>query len=67
MEYIDIVDENNNPTGKVKEKQQAHEDGNFHRTAHVWIINDKNELLLQKEVQVRKHILIAGTYLKQDI
>ena len=26
MEYIDIFDENNNPTGKVKEKQQAHKD-----------------------------------------
>ena len=54
MEYIDIVDENNNPTGKVKEKQQAHEDGNFHRTAHVWIINDKNELLLQKRSANKK-------------
>ena len=48
MEYIDIFDENNNPIGEKKEKQQAHEDGNFHRTVHVWIINDKNELLLQK-------------------
>ena len=54
MEYIDIFDENNNPTGKVKEKQQAHEDGNFHRTAHVWIINDKNELLLQKRSANKK-------------
>ena len=54
MEYIDIVDENNNPIGKVKEKQQAHEDGNFHRTAHVWIINDKNELLLQKRSASKK-------------
>ena len=54
MEYIDIFDENNNPTGKVKEKQQAHEDGNFHRTAHVWIINDKNELLLQKRSASKK-------------
>ena len=47
MEYIDIFDENNNPTGIVKEKKQAHEDGDFHRTAHIWIINDKNEILLQ--------------------
>ena len=31
MEYIDIFDENNNPTGEVKEKQQAHEEGDFHR------------------------------------
>lgn len=54
MEYIDVFDENNNPTGEIKEKQQAHEDGNFHRTAHVWIINDKNELLLQKRSASKK-------------
>ena len=47
MEYIDIFDENNNPTAQIKEKGKAHEEGDFHRTAHVWIINDKNELLLQ--------------------
>ncbi len=54
MECIDIFDENNNPIGKVKEKQQAHEDGEFHRTAHVWIINDNNELLLQKRSATKK-------------
>lgn len=54
MEYIDIFDPNNNPTGEVKEKMQAHEDGNFHRTAHVWIINDKKELLLQKRSESKK-------------
>ncbi len=54
MEYIDIFDENNNPIGEKKEKQQAHEEGNFHRTAHVWIINDKNELLLQKRSANKK-------------
>lgn len=46
MEYIDIFDENNNPTGEIKEKTKAHEEGNFHRTAHIWIMNDKKELLL---------------------
>lgn len=54
MEYIDIFDENNNPTGKIKEKVKAHEEGDFHRTAHVWIINDKNELLLQKRSANKK-------------
>ena len=54
MEYIDIFDENNNPIGEKKEKQQAHEDGNFHRTVHVWIINDKNELLLQNRSATKK-------------
>ena len=54
MEYIDIFDYNNNPTGEIKEKIQAHEDGNFHRTAHVWIMNDKKELLLQKRSATKK-------------
>lgn len=54
MEYIDIFDEDNEPTGKVKEKNQAHEDGDFHRTAHVWSINNKNELLLQKRSASKK-------------
>lgn len=54
MEYIDIYDENNNSTGQIKEKEKAHQDGDFHRTAHVWIINDKNELLLQKRSASKK-------------
>ena len=54
MEYIDIFDYNNNPTGEIKEKTQAHEDGNFHRTAHVWIMNDKKELLIQKRSSTKK-------------
>ncbi|HCC04638.1 MAG TPA: hydrolase [Clostridiales bacterium] len=54
MEYIDIFDENNNATGEIKEKAMAHEDGNFHRTAHIWIINDKKELLLQKRSATKK-------------
>lgn len=67
MEYIDIFDSNNNSMGKVKEKMQAHEDGNFHRTAHIWIINNKKELLLQKEVLVKNHIQTAGTFQQRDI
>lgn len=54
MEYIDIFDETNNPTEEIKEKVQAHEDGEFHRTAHVWVINDNNELLLQKRSASKK-------------
>lgn len=54
MEYIDVFDENNKPTGETKEKECAHKDGDFHRTAHVWIINDKNELLLQRRSMAKK-------------
>ena len=47
MEYLDVVDKNDVPTGISKDKKQIHEDGDYHRTAHVWLINDQNELLLQ--------------------
>ena len=57
MEYIDIFDENNNPKKQVKEKGKAHEEGDFHRTAHVWIINDKNELLLQNDKDLYDEII----------
>ena len=55
MEYIDIVDENNNPTGIIKEKEQAHKDGDFHRSTHIWIINNKKEVLLQKRGPNQKY------------
>ncbi len=67
MEYIDIFDENNNPIGEIKEKTKAHDDGNFHRTAHIWIINDKNELLLQKRSAKKNRIQIVGIFLGQVI
>ncbi len=54
MEYIDLYDENNNPLKNSKEKTQAHEEGDFHRTAHIWIINDNKELLLQKRSANKK-------------
>ena len=54
MEYIDLYDENNNSLKNSKERTQAHEEGDFHRTAHIWIINDNKELLLQKRSANKK-------------
>ena len=52
MEMLDIVDENGEPTGKVKERTKVHEDGDRHRTSHVWIVRDNEksgmDILLQK-------------------
>ncbi len=55
MEYIDIFDENNNPIGIIKEKDKAHLEGNFHRSVHIWIINNKNEILLQRRSPNKKN------------
>ncbi|MFB6181590.1 MAG: NUDIX domain-containing protein [Candidatus Magasanikbacteria bacterium] len=46
-EVIDIYDEYNNPTGEQKLKSEAHQQGNWHRSAHVWIFNSNSEILLQ--------------------
>ncbi len=47
-EYLDIVDENNNPTGMVVERDEAHERNLYHRHVMTWIMNEKGEVLLQK-------------------
>lgn len=51
MEYFDIVDEAGTPTGEIVSRAEAHEQGILHRTAHVWIVRERNgrtEVLLQK-------------------
>ena len=34
---VDILDENGNKTGKIKERSLVHEDGDIHGTVHIWI------------------------------
>ena len=46
-ELIDICDEDNNLTGEQRMKSEAHREGLWHRTAHVWVYNLNGELLLQ--------------------
>ena len=51
MEYLDIVDDNGNPTGETVERAYAHKYGIRHRTAHVWLVRKTGngvEILLQK-------------------
>lgn len=47
MELFDILDENGNPTGKTKERNAVHTDGDWHGSVHIWIFRD-NKTLLQK-------------------
>ncbi len=51
MEWFDICDEEGRPAGQVIERKEAHRKGILHRTAHVWITEEKNGrtmILLQK-------------------
>ena len=48
MEYFDVLNEEGNKTGVVKSRGEVHRDGDWHRAAHVWAIDSKRELLMQK-------------------
>ena len=47
-EYIDIVTETGEPTGKVALKSEAHKNGWWHNTIHLWLYTTKGEILLQQ-------------------
>ncbi len=48
MEKIDVLDENGNQTGEVVTREEVHRLGLWHKCVHIWIINGKGEVLLQK-------------------
>lgn len=54
MEIFDIIDKEGNPTGRTVTREKAHAEGIPHRTAHIWIIRQKDnriQVLLQKRSQ----------------
>ncbi len=48
MEYLDICDSEGNKLGFTKSKKEVHEQGLWHRSVHIWIVNSKREVLIQK-------------------
>ncbi|MDD2647077.1 MAG: NUDIX domain-containing protein [Patescibacteria group bacterium] len=46
-EILNIVDENDNIIGQ-EQRERVHKSGLLHREIHVWVYNDKGEVLLQK-------------------
>ncbi len=44
MAEIDIFDESMHYLGKM-DKTQAHQEGHWHKSVHLWIMNGKNVLL----------------------
>jgi 8-oxo-dGTP diphosphatase len=53
-ELIDIFDEHWNPTGETLEKSEAERQGKLHKTVHIWIVNPRGELLLQRRSPTKK-------------
>ncbi len=53
-ELIDALDKFGNKTGIIKRKSEIKKDGDYHRAISVLIINDNNEILMQKRSQNKK-------------
>jgi isopentenyldiphosphate isomerase len=47
-EYIDIVTDSGAPTGKIALKDEAHRNGWYHNTIHLWLYTKKGDILLQQ-------------------
>ena len=48
MEKIEVLNEKGEKTGEVVSREEVHRLGLWHKTVHIWIVNGKNEVLLQK-------------------
>lgn len=55
MELLDVVDENNELTGKVMQRDDVHDQEILHREVAVWIMNEKGEVLIQKRSATKKN------------
>ena len=54
MELLDIVDENNNLTNKVIDREIVHKEGLWHREVAVIILNKEGKMLLEKRAPTKK-------------
>lgn len=53
-ELIDVLDENGQVTGQVLTKHDIYEQGKWHKSVHIWVMNDDQELLVQKRNPMKK-------------
>jgi isopentenyldiphosphate isomerase len=53
IELLDVLDEAGHPTGQTKTKAEILRDGNWRKVIHVWIVDDKEQLLIQQRAHGR--------------
>lgn len=47
-EYFDVLDEDGNYIGRIETREKCHKEGLVHKAVAAFIINSKNQVLLQK-------------------
>lgn len=65
---IDVLNSDGTPNGQIASKKEVHQKGLWHRTAHIWLINSKGEILLQRRADniesfPNKYHISAGGHL----
>lgn len=63
-ELLEIYDENNNDLNYQEKRSIIHEKGLFHREVCIFVLNNNNELLIQKRSATKKTNLIFGDYVQ---
>lgn len=53
-ELIDILTPEGKPTGQIALKSEAHKNGWFHATVHVWLYTSTEKIVLQKRAMTKK-------------
>ena len=54
VELIEVLDSNGDLTGKILNKDEVHRLGLYHKEVAIILINDKNEILLQRRASTKK-------------
>lgn len=54
MELLEVLNEDGFPTREVLDKDEIHDKGLYHREVALFLIDNKNELLLQKRASTKK-------------
>lgn len=67
MENLDVLDEQGNKTGEIKSRDEIHEKGLWHRTVHIWVVNDNKDVLMQLRSPEKRVTQISGQHQHQDI
>lgn len=55
MERWDLLDEKGNKTGKTITKKHEFKENDYHLFVHIWIVNSKGEMLIQKRADHLKN------------
>lgn len=54
-EIWDILDKDGNLTGRTIERGEELKEGEYHLVVHIWVMNSKKELLIQRRADHIKH------------